>query len=143
MNEIVRKQLHDIANNAHCIYTTIIRERVKYSKFGSKVGIQIDNAIQFSNTPDKFEMWIKFGKHTIIYTDNSVIYRYWDSKKPDKHIYDVIDLPDINKFQFTEEYYFQYSTLFNFKYLELEDLKALDTIRRKVQNIWSTQLLCW
>ncbi|SOK58665.1 hypothetical protein [Yersinia phage fHe-Yen9-04] len=142
MNEAARKQLHDIADNACYIYTTIIRERIKYSKF-SNVSIQIDNAIQFTNTPDKFEMWIKFGKHTFIYSEDSVIYRYWDRKKSDKFIFDVIELPNINKFIFSEEYYFQQSTLFDFKYFELEDLKALDTIRKKVQQQWSDQLLNW
>lgn len=137
-----KERLRYIAENSDSIYLTISRDDLKYGKFSTDVSISIDTALRFVNSPDKFNMTIRFGKHRFYYSEEKVIYSYW--KVPDRpEIYDVVMMPNVEKFSLTEESFFQQYTKYDFKDFELEDFQALDKIRRKFQSIWAEYILRW
>jgi hypothetical protein len=137
-----QQRLRYIADNLDSIDITIMREDLKYGKFSTDVSLSIDHAWRWENSPDKFNMTIRFGKHRFYYSEDQVIYSYW--KVPERpEIYDVVNMPNVEKFPLTEESFFQQYTKYDFKDFELEDFQALDKIRRRFQNIWAEYLLRW
>lgn len=140
MNKNIKKRLYDISNNVDDICITVIKERIKYGKYSNDVYLNIDNAIRFVGQDDEFTMVLSIGKHKIMYSNDQVIYYY---KTSSKIIYDIVELPDINNISLDAASYFQYSTIYDFKYFELKDLLALDKIRIHFQTIWANHILRW